>query len=554
MQFKKILCVVLMFCLLLSSLAVISVNAQENLPGDTTSTQEEVNSTKDEATRDEKDYGLMENIQDGNILHAFCWKHTDIIAMLPQIAEAGFTAVQISPVQATAGTGSWWWMYMPLGFSIGDTAMGDKESLAQLCAEADKYGVQVVVNVVANHLAGDHSVIQSDLQDQEYWHNYNGTAIDGDRISVINGMVGMPDLNTSDAYVQKCVRNYVLELKSVGVDGICWDAAKHIGLPSEGDNFWSAVTKDTGLFHYGEILNNPGVDAYSEHGKALLAEYSEYMSITDTVYGFNIRNAFNAGQAPTSIGNFDSLGISADKLVYWAENHDTWSNNQDWGYSNGMTQNTIDRAYAVAGSRDGATAIYLSRPLSAVRDNITIGTKGSTHFTSKEVAAVNHFRNAMNGQDEYVTTANNCAIVCREKGAVIVAGEGQNFEVTLPNNNSLTKPGTYTDQVSGSTWTVTETTITGEIGSSGIAVIYDPNAAEDTTVILGDADLNSEINIKDATLIQKNVANIVEFTDAANLAADVNADKTVNVKDATAIQKYVAGTKSDYKIGETVIV
>ena len=105
------------------------------------------------------------------------------------------------------------------------------------------------------------------------------------------------------------------------------------------------------------------------------------------------------------------------------------------------------------------------------------GQKGSTHFTSAEVAAVNHFHNAMVGTKEYYTTGNNCFVVCREGGAVIVAASGSNFDVTVPNGGSIVKQGTYTDEVSGSTWTVTGSNISGKIGTSGIAVIYSSKPA-----------------------------------------------------------------------------
>ncbi len=473
MKIKKLLSVVLMLCVLISTCIVGVTAAEVEYVG--TGAQVEIAETG-------KDYGLMDDIQDGNILHCFCWKHTDIIAMLPQIAEAGFTSVQVSPPQSTAGTGSWWWFYQPQGFYIGSNAMGNKQTLTQLCTEAEKYGIKIIVDIVANHLAGDHNNIQNDLKDGQYWHSYGGGANDGDRNSVINGTIGMPDLNTGHPYVQQCVRNYVMELKSIGVDGIRWDAAKHIGLPSEGDGFWPAVTNNTGLYHYGEILNNPGVDRNSEHGKALLREYCQYMSITDSTYGMDLRNAFNSGQAPSHNGVLTSLGMSASKMVYWGESHDTWSNNQDWGYSNGMNQNVIDRAYAVAGSRAEANALYFSRPSTANKDSIQIGAKGSTHFTSPEVAAVNHFRNAMNGQKEYVTSGSNCTIVCREQGAVVVAGSGSNFSVSVPNGGGTVKPGTYTDEITGATWTVTSSTISGHIGSSGIAVIYNPTTEPSVSV------------------------------------------------------------------------
>ncbi len=66
---------------------------------------------KDNAAVSSNDYGLTDNIQDGVILHCFDWKYNDIKAMLPQIAEAGFTAVQTSPAQQASQSGTWYWAY-----------------------------------------------------------------------------------------------------------------------------------------------------------------------------------------------------------------------------------------------------------------------------------------------------------------------------------------------------------------------------------------------------------------------------------------------------------
>ncbi|MBQ7999675.1 MAG: starch-binding protein [Ruminococcus sp.] len=63
----------------------------------------------------------------------------------------------------------------------------------------------------------------------------------------------------------------------------------------------------------------------------------------------------------------------------------------------------------------------------------------------------------------------------------------------------------------------------------------------DATYIIGDADLDEAINIKDATLIQKHSASLVTLEGVALIQADVTADDAVNIKDATEIQKFVAG-------------
>lgn len=459
---KKVISFALLLCLLISSLAIPTASSAE--------VQMARAKANSETATVGADYGLADNIQDGVILHCFDWKYNDIKAELKNIAEAGFSAVQTSPAQP-ASSGEWYWLYQPYGFYIGDSPLGSKSDLQSLCTEADKYGIKVIVDVVANHLNGDTGRVQSNLQDSQYWHDDIGGIDYSNRFQVTHGRIGMRDLNSEHSYVQQVVSGYVNELKNVGVDGIRWDAAKHIGLPSEGCNFWPAVTNN-GLYHYGEILSGP--DDRGSGNEHLMVEYTKYMSVTDSNYGKTLRDSFASGSVPSSYGNWGSRGVSADKLVYWGESHDTWSNDKDWGFSNEMNQNVIDRAYAVAASRDGASALYLSRPFSSNKGGIHSGQKGSTDFKSKEVAAINHFHNEMIGQKDFYTTGNNCAVVCREGGAVIVAGSGGNFGVSVPNGGGITKPGTYTDEITGSKWTVTSSTISGTIGSSGIAVIYNP--------------------------------------------------------------------------------
>ena len=62
----------------------------------------------------ENEYGIPEKIQDGNILHCFNWRMTDVKLALPEIAKAGFGAVQLSPVQGNCNVGAeWFYAYVP---------------------------------------------------------------------------------------------------------------------------------------------------------------------------------------------------------------------------------------------------------------------------------------------------------------------------------------------------------------------------------------------------------------------------------------------------------
>lgn len=58
---------------------------------------------------------------------------------------------------------------------------------------------------------------------------------------------------------------------------------------------------------------------------------------------------------------------------------------------------------------------------------------------------------------------------------------------------------------------------------------------------LGDVNMDSKLNIRDATAIQKHLAKIVALSDDALTYADFTQDGKVNIKDATNIQKKIAG-------------
>lgn len=68
----------------------------------------------------------------------------------------------------------------------------------------------------------------------------------------------------------------------------------------------------------------------------------------------------------------------------------------------------------------------------------------------------------------------------------------------------------------------------------------------DGTVKFGDVDKDGQVNVKDATLIQKHVADMVDFDSMQDSRGDVDGDSKITVKDATAIQKFVAGIISRF--------
>ena len=76
-------------------------------------------------------------------------------------------------------------------------------------------------------------------------------------------------------------------------------------------------------------------------------------------------------------------------------------------------------------------------------------------------------------------------------------------------------------------------------GTLVIKAVTTGNGAE--VSLLGDVTLDGQVNITDATEIQKYLAGNIDFTEVRKLNADVNGDGNISIADATTIQKIIAG-------------
>ncbi|WP_253074663.1 alpha-amylase family glycosyl hydrolase, partial [Paenibacillus plantiphilus] len=262
-------------------------------------------STAPQQTSGAQDYGLPAKTKDGVIFHAWNWSFDNITNNLPAIAEAGFKSIQTSPIQAskealTDGS-KWWVLYQPTNFQIGNTQLGSREQFKRLCEEAEKYGISIIVDVIANHTgnAGGgalevqpaHNVDPVLKNNPNFWHSPAKHVESWDRRwNVTQQGIGLPDLNTSNQELQNIIIAFLNDAISLGADGFRFDAAKHIELPDDpdnaGSNFWPRVlgslTNKENLYIYGEVLQG-GADRFND--------YATYMNLAADKYGHNIRDA-----------------------------------------------------------------------------------------------------------------------------------------------------------------------------------------------------------------------------------------------------------------------
>lgn len=517
---------------------------------------------------------LASNVQDGLILHAWNWSYKSIEENLEQIARSGYTTVQVSPVQQPKDyspsypkgwASQWWKFYQPLSFSVAQTSwLGTKRDLISLCNSADKYGIKIIADIVANHTANISDVGTSNQStphstvgdyEKELYNNRKSyfrsfiTNNDSSIEAVVRGSIGMPDLKTETEFVQNMVIDLLKECIDCGIDGFRFDAAKHIETPDDGSyasNFWPNVintattyakTKGIDLYCYGEILNTCG------NGRNF-SSYTKYMSITDNTTGDNIRRAIVSKNASNAANSSYNTGQDANKLVLWAESHDTYAN--DTQESTNVSQANINKTWALVASRKDATALYFARPGE-------VGSIGTWDWMSNEVSSVNNFHNEFIGANESLYYSGNYAIVERYNtsscGLVIVNCNGNAGSVSFDIKNI--KDGQYIDQITGNKFTVLNGKITGNIGSSGIAVIYNntKNAPIATLSQAGgyfDSTLTININLSFATSARIKYGNeekIITKNDSITIGS--------NMKNGESIEVEVVAINDDYRQTKT---
>lgn len=459
------------------------------------------------------DYNLAPNIQSGNILHAFNWRMRDLVKYAPEIAQAGYTSVQISPIQASKAAGNagsyatdWWSFYQPTDMTIGN-ALGTATELKAATTELHKYGVKVIADVVTNHVQNcvsrkDTANVAQTLKDNARRDllNHNYSTSDNNRAAQVTYDLGgeLPDMNTgSKTYQNYVINNLLNPLADNGVDGFRFDAAKHIETPDDGSlasDYWPTITnaikaKNSNAYIYGEVL--------ATGGQFQIGSYTKYINVTDYAYGNTVRGALNSKNA-SSLANYGYSGSSKNQNVLWVESHDTFCDYT----STGLTKTQQILGWAIVGSRAEAPGLFLVRPKHEALDSAgfikydeLMGAPGAADtWKNPTVVAVNHFKNAFAGQSE--TDYNNGANFFVQRGTTGMVIVNLNGSSTTVSQTCSMANGTYKDQVTGNSFTVSGGKISGTVGASGVAVVYNTtadNSSPEIELSLNNVQLTPEV-------------------------------------------------------------
>ena len=434
------------------------------------------------------------------ILHAWCWSFNTIKENMKDIAAAGYTYVQTSPAndcfegeayeKKTLNLHKWYYHYQPLDWKIGNYQLGTRDEFIAMCAEAHKYGVKVLVDVLPNHTSFTISDVKQDFLDavggmDNLFHanglnpiqNYN------DRYECTTGGVGgLPDVNTENPAFQAYFIKYINDLTACGCDGFRYDTAKHIGLPSDPldakakeNDFWpvvmgkkplkgSKVNNIDRLFIYGEVLQDKNVKE---------EEYGEYFGMCASNYGYVIRNIIaRRHTSREEVANW-CHSVEANRLTTWVESHDTYCNAHE---SAVLTDTQIRQGWVIITARQNGIPLFYSRPDGSSRDNYygnnLIRATGNDEFKHPEVVAVNMFRKAMEGEIEQLGTLADGQVVTVARGnkglAIInLSQDAKEVEIatTLP-------AGSYTDHAHSAAFTVADGTIKTTLAPLASYIIY----------------------------------------------------------------------------------
>ena len=292
----------------------------------------------------------------------FHWKFTDIATECTEfLGPNGFSFVQTSPVQAhidspadeTGVKYHWWNIYQPLSYNIGNR-LGTQAEFENMVTACRKAGVDVIVDVVINHMAcgglfgdggfgtsaawssADHDESFPDASyNSSHFHDSYSVAsccgYDSDQEVWNMRLAGLVDLATERNDVRNIIAAFLNALVSSGVVGFRVDAAKHMPLADITAIFSQVHDNYRGMRPFVSLEVNIAFSSdntyknYSSVGRILNYDYAEQVG-----QAFRLTN--NMATATSITANLDSgaasqTTVSEEHSVVFVENHDT---ERDW--------------------------------------------------------------------------------------------------------------------------------------------------------------------------------------------------------------------------------
>jgi alpha-amylase len=258
--------------------------------------------------------------------------HTDwttITADLSDIAAAGYDAIQVPPAQRSRldrshqkGVTDPPLGYQPVDLRDFNSVFGTEAEYERMVEEAHAQGLEVIADAVVNHMAANDGFRDAQgitFEELPYFSERDfhppGSIDYGSPESVENDwLVGLKDLRQESSYVRKQLRRYVNKYADIGVDGIRWDAVKHVPewFFAKYANEWAAKRD---LWTVGECLDGsvPYCAGYADTG----------MAVTDYPLYYTMKGAFTPGGDLSRLENAGYVDQDPSGALTFVSNHDS---------------------------------------------------------------------------------------------------------------------------------------------------------------------------------------------------------------------------------------
>ncbi len=270
------------------------------------------------------------------MVHLFEWKWTDIAQECETfLGPKGFAAVQVSPPNehTIIGGHPWYQRYQPVSYEL-ESRGGNRAEFIDMVNRCSAVNVDIYVDAVINHMAADSTTGQTSGNNtfnpgtfsypgvpygfNDFHHcgrNGNNEIQNyGDRYEVQNcNLVGLPDLNTGNSYVQGRIVAYMNDLINIGVAGFRLDASKHMA----SSDIAAIVNQLNGNPYIFQEVIDLGGEAVSAN------EYFGNGDVTEFKYSAEIGRVFKNGQLSWLEQFGPAWGfMGSGEAVVFTDNHD----------------------------------------------------------------------------------------------------------------------------------------------------------------------------------------------------------------------------------------
>jgi alpha-amylase len=286
------------------------------------------------------------------ILQAFNWEsckenwYKKLANMVPEIAEAGFSAVWLPPASDSVSPQG----YLPRDLYDLNSRYGTEAELRDLIATLHEHGLKAIADIVINHRCAHYQ------DDDGKWNKFGGRLAWDNTVICSNNpafngrgsyknhedYTAAPNLDHSQERVRKDIAQWMRYLRnSIGFDGWRFDFVKGYDGSFVGE-YVNATVPEMAFGEYWDTCSyTDGVLAYNQDAhRQRTVDWCDATGGTCAAFDFTLKGilqeAFTRGEYWRLVDSQGRppgvLGLWPSRAVTFLENHDTGSTLQHWPF------------------------------------------------------------------------------------------------------------------------------------------------------------------------------------------------------------------------------